>query len=336
LTLQREFGHGVNAEAAYVGSRGIRMLTNENLNAAPINGGNPGRRLYSIANKNWGDLNALAPDANMYYDSLQVKATWRTKNGTVMGMNYTLSKAINWDDNEEVSGVFGVAGGFLFWPYPDYRWRNKSLASFDRTHNFSIYGVHELPFGPKKQWAKSGILGHIAGGWQLNWLLSRVSGNVITLGGGGTQVNAPGNTQTPDQWGALKILGGVGPAPVTGASVSCAATNMSCHYFDPSAFAAVPAGQIRFGTTGRNIIRGPGFFNLDASLSRDISITEKVKMQIKAEMFGVTNTPHYNNPGTDVTNATTFGVITSTLNLAGRGSGTGGERVSWFSARVIF
>jgi hypothetical protein len=267
---------------------------------------------------------------------MQAKVTWRTKFGTAMGANYTLSKAINWDDNEEVSGVFGVAGGYLFWPYPDYRWRNKALASFDRTHNFSIYGVHELPFGAKKKWANSGVLSAIAGGFQLNWVLTRASGNPITLSGGGSQVNAPGNTQTPDQWGPLQILGGIGPAPVTGATVSCQPTDLSCHYFNPSAFAAVPGTQIRFGTTGRNIIRGPGFFNLDASLSRDFRITEKIKMQLKAEMFGVTNTPHYNNPGTDVTNTGTFGVITGTLNLAGRGSGLGGERQTWFSARVMF
>lgn len=312
------------------------MLTNENINAAPINGGNPGRRLYSLANKNWGDLNSLSPDANMYYDALQTKLTWRMKGGSVIGLNYTLSKAINWDDNEEVSGTFGVAGGYLFWAYPDYRGRNKALASFDRTHNLSIYGMYELPFGPKKQWAKSGILSHIAGGWQLNWLLTRTSGNPLTLSGGGAQLNAPGNYQTPDQVGPLRILGGVGPAPVTGASVSCAPTDMSCHYFDPTAFAAVPAGQIRFGTTGRNIFRGPGFFNLDAGAYRRFNLGERLKLHIGAEMFGLTNTPHYGNPGTDVTNTATFGVITSTLNLAGRGSGTGGERVTVFAARVTF
>ncbi len=141
---------------------------------------------------------------------------------------------------------------------------------------------------------------------------------------------------SPDQVGPLRILGGVGPAPVTGQSVSCAPTDMSCHYFDPTAFAPVPAGQARFGTTGRNIIRGPGFFNLDASIFRDFDITEKVKFQIKAEMFSATNTPHYNNPGIDVTNPTTFSVITGTLNLAGRGTETGGERQTWFAAKLTF
>ena len=64
-----------------------------------------------MANKNWGDLNSLSSDANMYYDALQTKLTWRMKGGSVMGLNYTLSKAINWEDNEEVSETFGVAGG---------------------------------------------------------------------------------------------------------------------------------------------------------------------------------------------------------------------------------
>lgn len=334
LTVQREFA-GFAAEAAYVGSRGIRMLTNENLNAAPIGGGSTGRWFYSLW-KNPNDMNSLSPDANMYYDGLQTKLTRRLRGGSMIGALYTFSKAINWDDNEEVSGTFGVAGGYLFWPYPAYRNRNKALASFDRTHNLGIYGVYELPFGRTKRFAQHGIANKLAGGWQFNWLLSRLSGNPLTLSGGGASLNAPGNTQTPDQVGESSIMGGIGPAPITGLSVSCASTNLSCHYFDPRAFAAVPGGQARFGTTGRNILRGPGFFNLDTSLFRDFKLTERFKLQFRAEMFGATNTPHYNNPGVDVTNASQFGVITSTLNLAGRGTGTGGERQTWFALKLMF
>jgi hypothetical protein len=335
LTLQQEFA-GFVGEAAYVGTRGIRTLTNENINAAPIGGGNAGRALYKVANSNWGDLNSLSPDTNSYYDSLQTKLTRRFSGGTSIGAVYTFSKAINSDDNEEVSGTFGVAGGYLFWPYPDYRYRNKALASFDRTHNLTFYGLYEFPFGANKRWANSGMSKAIAGGWQLNWTLQYASGNPLTLGGGGAQVNAPGNTQTPDQVGPVRILGGIGPTPIKGQSITCAATDMSCHYWDPTSFRAVPGSEIRFGTAGRNIIRGPGFFNLDASLFRDFKITETVKFQFRMEVFGVTNTPHYNNPGTDVTNTAQFGVITSTLNLAGRGSGTGGERVFFFAGKVIF
>ncbi len=333
LTFQRELPWGFVGEAAYVGNRAIRFLTNENINAAPVGGGNAGRPLRVQFGKDWGDVGCLCPDTNSYYDALQSKLTRRLSDGFSMGVAYTFSKSINSIDNEEVSGTFGVNGGFLFWPHPSVKNRNKALASYDRTHNLSVYGSYELPFGPRKRWAQSGIVGAIVRGWQLNWLMQTFSGSMITLFGGGTQVNAPGNQQTPDQIAPLRIIGGVGPLP---GQPGCAPTDLSCHYFDPSSFRAVPGNEIRFGTTGRNIIRGPGFFNLDGSIFRNFNITETVKFQFRMEMFGVTNTPHLNNPGTDVTNTATFGVITSTLNLAGRGTGTGGERQVWFGAKVIF
>ena len=296
LTLQRELPWGFVGEAAYVGNRAIRFLTNENINAAPAGGGNPGRPLFVRFGRNWGDVGCLCPDSNSYYDALQSKLTRRLSDGFSMGVAYTFSKAINSLDNEEVSGTFGVNGGFLFWPHPSVKDRNKALASYDRTHNLSIFGSYELPLGPGKRWAQSGILGAIVGGWQLNWLMQTMSGSMFTLFGGGAQVNAPGNQQTPDQIGPLNIIGGVGPVP---GQPSCAPADLSCHYFDPSSFRAVPGTEIRFGTTGRNIIRGPGFFNLDSSIFRNFNITERVKFQFRMEMFGVTNTPHLNNPGTD-------------------------------------
>jgi hypothetical protein len=147
LTLQREIA-GFVAEAAYVGTRGIRLLTNENINAAPItavttNGGNNGRPLFIQLGRNFGDVNCLCPDTNSYYDALQTKVTKRLGGGSFIGLVYTLSKAINSDDNEEVSGTFGVPGGFLFWANPAYRNRNKALASSDRTHTLAIYGGYE-------------------------------------------------------------------------------------------------------------------------------------------------------------------------------------------------
>jgi hypothetical protein len=335
FTVQREIGKAV-AEVAYVGNHGIRLLTNENINYAPIGGGNPGRVLYPVASKNWGDVNCLCPDAPSWYNSLQSKLSWRWRGNTAFGVVYTFSRAINWTDNEEEATTFGGQGGFLFWTSPNLRDRNKAVATYDRTHNFSTYGSYDLPFGKGQQWAKTGVANAILGGWQTNWVLSYLSGTPFSIIGGGAQVNSPGNQQTADQVGPLHILGGVGPAPVIGANPICQPADLSCHYFDPSAFAPVPGNQIRFGNTGRNIVRGPGLFNLDASIFRNFRITERVNLQIRAEMFGVTNTPHYNNPGIDPTVPSTFGVITSTLNTAGRGTGTGGERQTWFAARVSF
>ncbi|HEU0184937.1 MAG TPA: TonB-dependent receptor [Blastocatellia bacterium] len=328
LTLQREIA-GFVAEAGYVGTRSIRTLTNENLNAAPIGGDNAGRLLNARLGKNFPDVNCLCPDTNAYYDSLQTRVTRRLGGSSNIGVVYTLSKAINSQDNEELGSVL-FAGGFLLWAHPLYRDRNKALAGYDRTHNLSIYGTYELPFGPGKQFAKSGVVSKVAGGWQFSYLMQRMSGTPFTLNYTDNALLAPGNAQTADQVGPQRIMGGIGSNPGLPA---CARPDLSCHYFDPTSFAVV-SGQ-RFGTTGRNIIRGPGFFNLDVGVFRDFNITEGIKFQFRMEMFGATNTPHFANPNSDVTNAN-FGVITSTLNLAGRGTGTGGERQVWFSGKVTF
>jgi hypothetical protein len=342
LTLQREFA-GFVGEAAYVGTRGIRVSTNENINAGPMNSASTcalppapcvpstspltgTRELWPVANLNWGDLNSFDPHQNTYYDALQTRITRRMGGSGVVGFVYTWSKSIDGEDNEELNA--------LLWPYPAYYSRNKALAGFDRTSNAVFYGVYELPFGKTKRWATSGIGSRLAGGWQFNWGMARLSGTPLTLTGGGSSLNAPGSTETVDQVGPSTIVGGIGP--ITG-QPACPATTLSCHYFDPSAFTGVPTGTVRFGTTGRNILRGPGMFNLDASLFRDFHLTERFKLRMRAECFSLTNTPHFGNPGTGWTNgSTTFGVITSTLNLSGQMAGSGGERWLWVSAMVIF
>jgi hypothetical protein len=84
-------------------------------------------------------------------------------------------------------------------------------------------------------------------------------------------------------------------------------------YLNPSAFSDVTsktATAPRFGTSGRNSVRGPGLFNLDASLKRTFDITEKVKFDLMAESFDVTNTPQFANPASNIASSG-FGVITT-------------------------
>src|SRR5262249_53464733 len=172
-----------------------------------------------------------------------------------------------------------------------------ALASFDRTHNFQLFGLYELPFGRGKHLAQEGVANALAGGWQINWTFGHLSGTPFTVTADGTSLNAPGNTQTADVVGPVHILGG-NPA---GSGGTCAATNLSCHYFDPAAFA--PPTGARFGTGGRDIVRGPGFTNLDMSLFRNFKLTERFNFQFRVEAFGLTNTPHFNNPTNNGANA---------------------------------
>ncbi len=341
LTVQREFA-GFVAEAGYVGTRGVRVLTNANINAAPAGSPGPGGRdgrqlnaafghLSTVQNPanpitctppstagcyaGWSDVNELIPGFNSYYNSLQAKLTRRFSGGSVVGAAYTFSRTQDYEDNEEL--------GFLLFPFPAYWPRNKALAGFDRPHNLELYGVYELPFGRGKRWAKHGVANAIAGGWQFNWLLSALSGTPLTITGGGSSLNAPGNSETADLVGPVTVNGGIGPRP----GQTCPKTTPSCDYFSISAFAPVATGLAQFGNTGRNLpyLRGPGIFNLDASLFRTFKLTERVNFQFRTEWFGATNTPHFGNPNTTVT-SNAFGQISSST----------GQRQIWFAGVLNF
>ncbi len=102
-------------------------------------------------------------------------------------------------------------------------------------------------------------------------------------------------------------------------------------YFDRSAFQPVniPAGQPqRFGTSPRNSIRGPGFWNLDLGLFRTISLPRSVNLQFRFEALNALNHPNLANPGNNISDAGTFGFITSTTGV--------GERNIRLAVRVSF
>lgn len=106
-------------------------------------------------------------------------------------------------------------------------------------------------------------------------------------------------------------------------------------YFDPNAFATVTA--VRFGNTGRNILRGPGLRNLDASIFRDFPITERWKLQFRAESFNVSNTPAFNPPGAAVSSATRVaGVITNLGGYTEITSAQNTERQFRFALKLMF
>jgi hypothetical protein len=199
--------------------------------------------------------------------------------------------------------------------------RNRALAGFDRTHNLQLYGNYELPVGRGHRVASSGVASAIFGGWKVNWILSQMSGTPFSVTTSGTSVNAPGNTQTADQVKAeVAVLGGHG---------------VGAPYFDPLAFRAVT--EVRFGNTGRNILRGPGVFNLDGSLFRNFAVRETVNMEFRIEMFGVTNTPQFGNPGATASNMTLNpdGSVRA-LNGFGEITSASGERQIRFAAKFTF
>lgn len=278
FTIQRDLGWGWNLQTAYVGTRGIRQTAIHNINYGTPGSGNNGRVLAP----RWGriaNINVYTPFSTVNYNSWQNQLTRRFANGGTLGVAYTWGKAINFNDNND-SG--------LMWNWPDMWRRNRAVAGFDRTHNLQIYGVYALPFGRGQQFLNSGPASWLVGNWQLNGIFSAMSGTPFNVISSGTSVDAPGNTQTADQVvDKVKIPGRIGRGE---------------SWFDPNAFAPVTA--VRFGNTGRNVMRGPGLVNLDASIFRDFVLKEGLKLQFRAEAFNVSNTPAFNNPGATASSPT--------------------------------
>ncbi|HEX3437466.1 MAG TPA: carboxypeptidase regulatory-like domain-containing protein [Pseudacidobacterium sp.] len=343
LNFRRGYIHSYNATVeqelagfvmnlSYVGSRAIRPLTNMNVNPAPyclpgtvscnVTGGQKGRILNAAFGGNWSDVNRLTPFGNNYYDAMQARLTRRLGTGSQVAVIYTWSKTINFEDDEELNSII--------WPYPPYLSRNRALAGFDRTHNFQAYGIYELPFGRGKQWATSGITSALFGGWRLSGIFSAMSGTPFTVTDTNAgSFNSPGNTLTPNLVAPIRMLRG---RPATSPS-QCSSN--ACKYVDPSSFAHVAIPGV-LGSAERNIIRGPGYLNLDMSMNRDFRITERLHFQFEANAFGVTNTPHFNTPTSDI-NSSNFGKITSTLAVTNASlGGSGGERQWWFGGKVTF
>lgn len=311
-TIQQELGAGFTGQVAYVGSRAIRQMAIVNLNAAGPGGGNPGRTLFARTGR-IADIRQVTPFNTAFYDSLQVQVNRRLVPDAQIGLAYTWSKSINYADNNDSTLTRSYAPEWGF---------NRAAAGFDRTHNLQVFGIYELPFGRGRRWATTGPVAWLAGGWQLNGILSALTGAPFTVTASGASVNAPGNTQTADQVKAdVRVNGLIGPGE---------------RWFDPTAFAPVTA--VRFGTSGRNTLRGPGQINLDASLFRNFRLTERFNMQFRAEAFNVSNTPAFNNPGADISRATfnTDGSIRATNGFSEITGAAATERQFRFALKVLF
>jgi len=226
--------------------------------------------------------------------------------GVSVNFNYTFSKALGicCDD---------LSDGYPSIQIPQYMRLNRAVMPYDRTHTFGAAFVAELPFGQGKRWAKGGLASKLAGGWRANGLIAAYSGQPFTVGSS-NPLNAPNNSQRANLVkSSVQILGGTGP-------------NQS--YFDPFAFSAGTTPT--FGTSALDQVRGPGTFNFDGGLFRDFRFRERWKVEFRAEVMNLTNTPHFSNPGANVSNMVLnpdgsikslggYTVITSTLGTGREG-----------------
>jgi hypothetical protein len=215
---------------------------------------------------------------------------------------YTFAK--NLDDGTAWNSSVGAnAPGFVMFPLnPKWDW---SLATTDVRNLAVINGTYELPFGSGRRFLRSlrGWREKVAGGWTFSGVETLQSGLPFTPQLGYNPSNN-GDSRNPvrPSWNPAfsgKVIEG-GPN----------------QYFNPNAFLPPVTGTC--GNVGRDTLIGPGLAGLDASFLKDTALSEKLKLQFRAELFNILNRANFGTPNAVVfssassTPAPTAGVITST------------------------
>ncbi|MDQ2844647.1 MAG: TonB-dependent receptor [Acidobacteriota bacterium] len=279
FTIERKLPAEIVMSAGYVGQHTVHQLADYDINAGYPGSGTTGLPQYATfgrttATQMWDGY------LSSEYNSLQIAFNRQFSNGLLLKGAYTWSHAIDYTDDDGWASVG--------WNWAPVFQRNRASAGFDRRHVFQLGWIYDLPFGTGKKFVNSGVASKIVGGWQLSGIESMYTGNPLTIGADATSLNAPDNTQTAQQVLAqVQRIGGVGPG---------------AHYYNPAAFAPVTAANT-FGSSGRNILAGPGVWNTDMSISRVFPIKEKLNFEFRTEFYNLPNTSHFGNPNVSVNNA---------------------------------
>jgi hypothetical protein len=303
LALQQDFGRGWVADFAYVGNMGRHIPANYNINAGLVAGaGSKGQPEFATFGRT-ATTNIMAYGTNSNYNGLQVKVTHRFQNGLSWTSGLAFQKSLGY-----ISTGGGLAGfNFYLEPRRDY-----ARLNWDRRVTYSQSFIYELPFGKNKAWLQQGFGSALLGGWQLSTVMSADTGTPLFLTASNASLNAPGNTQVPNQMKPFRKLGSIGTAKP---------------WFDTTAFAQPTAAA--YGNTPKNGFTGPGLVTLDGSLFRTFPIHEALALQLRADAFNALNHPTFANPAVSLT-STSFGEITTTSNAASK------ARVLQFAATLNF
>jgi hypothetical protein len=278
VAVQKELRGGFVGEVAYVGTRQIDQLGFRELNWSPIGGGQAGRQLAGVGRT--AQTRVVAPIGGSQYDALQTRLDRRFANGFQVSVSYTWSKSMGIEGAPNSDGSAAIQ-------IPEFYDLNRALSSFDRTHNLNISNIAELPFGSGRRWLNGGgVVAAIAGGWQVNNILSFYSGTPFNITSAGTSLNAPESSQRADQVVSdVQTLGGIGRGNA---------------YFDPFAFK--PVTEARFGTAPWRVLRGPGVANWDLGVFRQFELPRNMNVQLRVEAFNVLDKQHFSNPAGNVSN----------------------------------
>ncbi len=285
LNIERQIGTNWVARAGYVGNKGTYIFAaaeaGRELNPAIYTPGTStisntqARRLY----QSYSLIGLYESGNNTNYHSLVLNLERRFSKGLTVLANYTWSKKI--DDYN--------------WVNPNNRRFDYGLSREDVPHNFKFSNVWQIPtmHMPK-------ALSAVANGWEVNSIITWQSGFPFSVAAGRDNSLTGVNRDRADFLGGQPNLG-----------QGRAHGDLVARFFDTSLFVQNGAGT--FGNSGKNIIRGPRYFNTDFGLVKNTRITERATVQFRAEFFNAFNNVNFNGPNSNLSGGAQFGRITSAL-----------------------
>ncbi len=292
--IQRQLGRSRVLEIAYVGSKGTKLLSARDINQPQPGVLPPGLPFVPRPVPQFDDINILESRASSSYHSLQTRFEQRLDFGLSMLASYTWAKSI-----DDASNFFTSAGDPNF-PQNSYDLRaERGRSNFDVRHRLSLSYAYDLPFGKGRAFlADNGFLSRVLSGWQTFGIVTVQTGRPFTVALL-SEIDNSGTGRSTLGFGANDR-----PNVVRNPSI---APGTPEGWFDTTAFRFPTPGT--FGNAGRNIIEGPGYQNVNASLVKNTALTERFNLQLRAEVFNLFNRPNFNLPD-NFLGSPTFGRIT--------------------------
>ncbi|MGA7576411.1 MAG: TonB-dependent receptor [Terriglobales bacterium] len=323
LNVQRSFGVDWLLQVGYVGTTGVRLPrfiegnppvyvpgfdANGNPNSTTAADNVNERRLYSgctleqPTNCIYSSVGEIASIANSSYNALEASLRKRFSHGLSLLVSYTWSHSIDDISSFNITGSASqpVAGENDLAQDPFDLAAERGRSMFDARHRFVLSYQWALPFLQHS----SNWYGKAMGNWQLNGILTAMSGTPFTVFDS-NDVSLQG--QAPEISGFSSnrpnVVGNPNSGPRTAAE-----------WFNVSAFQKItqdPNSPVeQFGDEGRNAVQGPGYVNWDFSAFKNIRLTESKEFQFRGEFFNVLNHTNFRLPVSDI-ESPTFGQIQS-------------------------
>jgi len=280
LQVEKEF-YGSVVTAGYIGSRGDLVASSPNINKAlPGTTAVQGRRAFFGVLPKVANITAGSNDEENKYDAFQVIVQRRFTSGL------SINAHARWSDVQ--------AYQLTPWSNTEFEW---TQAGQDVGHAYVFQANYSLPFGE----GMTGFKGGLVRGWQIN---------TVANWQGGTPVNIQNSTDIAQTGGNDRPNVVPGQDPVLPKDERTVAK-----YFNTAAWVVQPAGTL--GNAPRTFMHGPPQRRLDLAIFKQVGLGGQHSLQLRYEIYNLTNTANFQNPNSDLGN-NAFGTINATGNAIPR------------------